>query len=91
MFPLHGPGQDMNSCKVILEKSKAMKQTWLTARGGGAGRVRDPGAKKRPAKDEELNSLVTNVVKEVLITDKNFKAKASSDSVSEYQQEHFNF
>ena len=44
-------------------QSKAMKLTWLTARGGVPGHVRFQGAKKRPAECEELNNIVTNLVK----------------------------
>ena len=66
MYPLHGPGHDINSCKVIQAQSKSMKFTWLTARGGEAGHVRFQVARKRPVKDKELNALVTNAVKQVL-------------------------
>ena len=89
--PLHGPGHDMNSCKVMLAQAKAMRSTWSTARRGGAGRVRFQGAKKRPYEDEELNALIDNAVKVVLTTKTFKKAKDSSDSVSEDYQEHFNF
>ena len=68
-----------------------MKSTWSTNNGGGAGRVRFQGAKKRPAEGKYLNALVANKVKEVLKTNKRNKAKASSDSGSEDEQEHFNF
>ena len=63
----------MNLCKVMLEQAKAMKSTWLTARGGGAGRVRFQGDKKRPAEGKELSALVANAVKEVLTTNKSEK------------------
>ena len=65
LCPLHVPGHDMNLCKVMLAQSKSIKLTWLTDRGSGAGRVRFQGAKKRPAEDEDLNSLVANTVKAV--------------------------
>ena len=88
---MHGPGQYMNSRKVMLEQAKAMKSTWSIARGGGAGRVRFQGAKKRPSEGKELNYLVANAVKAVLTAKKHDKAKASSESGSEDDQEHFNF
>ena len=91
VYPLHGPGHDMNSYKVMLAQSKAMTFTWSTARSGSAGRVRFQGAKKRPAEVEELNSLVANAVKAVLTTNTCKKVKASSDSGSEDEQDHFNF
>ena len=64
--PLHGPGHDMNSCKVMLAQAKSMKSTWSTVHGGGTGHVRFQGTKKRPAKGEALNALVANAVKSVL-------------------------
>ena len=63
MLPLHGPGNTMNSCKVMLSQAKAMKSTWLTARGGGAGHMGLQGAKKCPAEGGEQNSIVVNKVK----------------------------
>ena len=57
---------------LMLEQTKAMKSTWLTARGDGAVRVRFQGTKKSLAKGEELNALVANAVKAVLNT-KNVK------------------
>ena len=62
---MHGPGHDMNSCKVVLEQSKSMKSNSSTARGGSTGRVKFQGTRKRPAKGEELNTLVSDAVKEV--------------------------
>ena len=50
-----------------------------------------PGAKKRPSEGKELNYLVANAVKAVLTAKKHDKAKASSASGSEDDQEHFNF
>ena len=91
VFPLHVPGHDMNLFKVILAQSKAMKLTWSTNISGGEVSVRFQGAKKRPAKGEELNSLVSNAVKEVCKINKILKAKASRDSGSEDEQENFNF
>ena len=82
MYPLHGPGRDMNLCKVMMAKAKAMKSTWPTARGGGAGCVSFQGAKKRPAKVKNLNSLVANAVKSFFTTNTRKKAKSSSDSSS---------
>ena len=89
--PLHVPGHDMNSRKVMLAQAKGMKLTWLTVFGSGAGRIRLQGAKKRPNKGEKLNDLVANVVKTVFTTNKHKKAKALSDSGSEEEQENFNF
>ena len=66
MGPLHGPGNNINSCKFMLAQSKAIKSTCLTAHGGGAGRVTFHGAKNLPAEGKELNALVTNTVKKVL-------------------------
>ena len=91
MWPLHGPVQHMNLCKVIMAQTKVMKSTWSTACGRGAGRVRFQGAKKRPAEGKELNGLVSNSVKEVLKSNKRLKSKASSDSGSEDEQDKFNF
>ena len=68
-----------------------MKSTWLTALGGGAGRVRFQVAKKHPAEGKELNDLVANVVKSVLTTNTCKEDKDSSDYGSEEKQEHFNF
>ena len=42
---------------------KAMKLSWLTARGSGAGRMRFQGTKNRPAKGQDLNNIVANTVK----------------------------
>ena len=60
-----------------------MKSTWLTARGGSAGRVRFQSAKKRPNEDEELNALIDNAVKSATKPNERNKAKASSESGSE--------
>ena len=81
----------MNLRKIMLAQAKPMKSTWLTARSGGAVRVRFQGAKKRPAEGKELNDLVVNALKQVLNTKKGLKAKASSDSGSEDKQKNFNF
>ena len=91
MCPLHGPVNDMNSCKVILAQAKAISLTWLNACGGSAGHVIFQGAKKRPAEVEELNALVSNAVKEVIKTDKHLNAKSKNESDSEDKQKHFNF
>ena len=56
-----------------------MKSIWLTACGGGAGRVRFQGAKKRPVKGKELNDLVANAVKSVFTTSTRKQAKDLSD------------
>ena len=63
MGPLHGPTHDINLCKVLLSEVKAMKLSWLTARGSGARRVRFQGTKNCPAKGQELNDIVANTVK----------------------------
>ena len=74
-----------------MAQAKSMKLTWSTACRGVAGCLRFQGAKKRPAKVEDLNDLVTNAVKVVLKPNKRKRAKASSDSVSEEYQENYNF
>ena len=56
-----------------------MKSSWLAAHGGRAGRVKSQGTNKRPAKDEELNDLVTRSVKEILKPNKSVKSKAEND------------
>ena len=81
----------MNLCKVILSQAKAMKSTWSTACVSSAGRVRFQGAKKRLFECKELNALVAKAVKEVINTRKHLKAKTSSYSGSEDDQEQFNF
>ena len=91
MFPLNGPVHNMNSCKVMLAQSTAIKSAWFTNCSGGAGRVRFQVAKKRPAEVKELNAVVANAVKAVLTTNKYNNFKSSSDSGSEGEQEHFNF
>ena len=63
VFPLHGPGHNMDLCKFMLVQVKAMNLTWSTARSGGAGHIRFQGAKKRLAKGKELNARVVNAVK----------------------------
>ena len=74
----------------MLVQYKAMKLTWSTARGSGAGRVRFQGAKKRPAEGEYMNSLVAHSVKVVFNINKSLNYKVSSDSGSEDKQDHFN-
>ena len=81
----------MNSCKVVLAQSRYMKLTWLTARGGGAGRLRFQVAKKRPVKGEDINSLVSKALKEDIKPNKRLKAKASNDSGLENKEKNFNF
>ena len=81
----------MNSFNVILAQAKATKSTWSTTRGGGACHVRFQGNKKRLAEGEEMNVLVANAVKSVFTTNKLKKDKASSDPVSEDEQDKFNF
>ena len=73
----------MNLCKVILAQVKATKSDWLTARGGGAGRVRFQGAKKRLDNGEDTNDVVANAVKPVLTANKCKKSKSSSYCGSE--------
>ena len=79
------------SWKVVLAQAKAMKSNWLTACGGRAGRVRFQGANKCPAEGKDMNVHVYHSVKEFLKYNKYFKAKASNDSGSEDEQDHFNF
>ena len=50
--------------------------------------MRFQGAKKRPAKFQELNTLVASTVSEVL---KKSKSRAKHDSISEEYPEDFNF
>ena len=66
MCPQHGPGHDMNSCKVIQKQAKYMKAKWSTANGGGEGYMRFQVDKKRMAKGIVLNDLVASVVKYTL-------------------------
>ena len=73
MFPLYGPGQNINLCKEMPAQAKAMKSTWLTASVVGAGNMRFHGTKKHLAKGEELNDLVTNAVKDILKPNKRVK------------------
>ena len=88
---MHGPAQNINSCKVIQTQNKSVKLTWLTTCGGGAGFVRFQGTNKSPAEGEDLNSLVVNAVEEILKSNKLLKAKDKHDSISEEEQENFNF
>ena len=60
---LHGPGHNMNSCKVMQLKVKAMKLNWLTSSCSRAGLVQFQGTKKRPSEGQELNALVVNASK----------------------------
>ena len=62
MFPLHGPGHQINECKVMKAQAKAMNLNCSTSRDGGAGFVRLQGAKKRPTKYQELDALVASAV-----------------------------
>ena len=64
-------------------KSKAMKSIWLTYCGGVAGHLQFQGAKKRPAKVQEMNALVASVVSEVLKQKNRTKDTAAHNSVSE--------
>ena len=50
LWPLHGPGHNMNSWKVMQAQTKFMKLTWSTTCGGEAIRVRFWSTKKRLAK-----------------------------------------
>ena len=91
MCPLHGPGHDINSFKLVQAQANGTKSTWSSACDGGSGRIRLQGAKKRQAECEDLNYLVTNAVKEILKANKHLNAKAANDSISEEEQENFNF
>ena len=57
----------------MQSQAKAPKLTCLTARGNIEGFVKFQGTNKYPYKGEELNSLVTNAVKEILKTNKCLK------------------
>ena len=72
-------------------QAKYMNSTWLTNCGGRSGRVWFQGAKKLPVKGEELNSLVSKVVKEVIKSNNHTKSTAVHDSGSEEELENFNF
>ena len=74
-----------------MAQAKAMNSTWLTACGGGAVRVKFQGAKKRLDEGKDINALVANALKSVLKINKRKKSKASSESVSEHEQDHLNF
>ena len=62
-----------------------MKLTWVTASDSGEGHMQLQGAKKRPHKGEDLHALVTNVVKDILRSNKCAKDKAEHNSGS-YQK-----
>ena len=66
-----------NFFKVMQEQTKAIMLTWSTTSGGRAGCVRFQVAKKRSADGEDLNELMTNVVKEVLKENKHTKDTAT--------------
>ena len=72
-------------------QSKAMQLTWLDSRGVGAGCLWFQGAKKRPAKGQDLNYLVASEVSEVLKNNKRAKTTAKHDSVLEEEPENFDF
>ena len=80
VYPLYGPGHDMNLCKVIQAQSKAIKPTWSTASGGRAGHMRFQATNKYPSGVQDTNDLVANTVKEVLKAKKRAKATAAQDS-----------
>ena len=88
--PLHGPGHDMNLCKVMQAQAKSMNLTWSTASVSGACCIRFQGAKNCPAEVQELNSLLANVVQWVLNQNKRAKTVATHDCVSEGDPENFN-
>ena len=60
MFPLHRPGHDVNSCKVMRAQAKSIKSNWLTTCGSGACCVWLQVTKKRPAEGQDLIALVAN-------------------------------
>ena len=80
--PLHGPGHDANSCKVLQNQAKSMKNTYESNRGGG-DYVRRSGAHKRDARGEELNALVASAVAKALKTRKRSKGKPKEDADSD--------
>ena len=80
MCPLYGHVHDMNSCKVMKAQSKSMKKNLSTSRGSKVGRLQFQGAKKRPAKGQELNTLVSNAISEVLKQNKRAKSAAMHGS-----------
>ena len=64
--PLHVPGHDMNLCNSMLAKAKYIKLNCSASRGSSAVPVRFQGAKKRPGEGKDLNSIVSNAVKEFI-------------------------
>ena len=62
MCPLHVPGHDMNSCKVIKAQAKAMKLNWSTYRGSESRRLQFQGTKKHPSEFQKLNDIVAIAV-----------------------------
>ena len=80
MCPLPGPGNDIESCKVMQVQDKYMKQTRSAACGGGAGYMRFQGTKKLLTEGQQLNALVANTVKEVIKQNKCSKATDEHES-----------
>ena len=62
MCPLHVPGHDMNSCKVIKAQAKSMKLNWSTYRGSESCRLQFQGTKKHPSEFQKLNDIVAIAV-----------------------------
>ena len=88
--PLHGPGHDMNPCKVIQVYPMSIKWTWYSNLRG-VGHVKFAGTKKRLADDEELNTLVASAVAKAMKMNKKSKSKDTSESEDDNEAEHFNF
>ena len=70
--PLYLHEHDMNSCKVIQEHGKSMKENWLSACGGG-GHVKFAGANKRLSNGKYLNTLVALDAAKAMNTTKTVK------------------
>ena len=68
-----------------------MKSDWLTVHRGRSGRVRFKGTNKRLAAGQELNALVVNTIKYFLKANRRVKDTTAHNSVSEEDQENFNF
>ena len=73
----------MNSYNVIQAQAKNIKSTFSTSRGRVAVNVWFQGAKNRPAKIQELNSLMSNSVQYILKQKKCTRSVYMHDSVLE--------
>ena len=77
-YTLHGPGHDMNLCKVIQYQSKCIKVDWLSTHGRGL-RGNTAGAKKCLADGKHMNTIIVSYVSKAIKPKKNNKAKAKYD------------